>query len=154
MITPETDLTFRRLCADDAQAMFSLEKRCFSQPWTVEQCLAAFRQPAFAAFGLMQKTAGLAAYISFYHSADELEILNIAVTPERRRQGLGRRVLGMALQVAGKMGIKKSLLEVRESNIPAIGLYESFDFRPVGRRRNYYRAPDEDALIYERLVRD
>ena len=153
MNTPETGLTFRRLHAEDAQAMFSLEKRCFSQPWTAEQCRAAFRQPAFAAFGLVE-TAGLAAYISFYHSADELEILNIAVTPERRRQGLGRRVLGMALQVAGKMGIKKSLLEVRESNIPAIGLYESFDFRPVGRRRNYYRAPDEDALIYERLVRD
>lgn len=152
MTTPETDLTFRRLHAEDAQAMFRLEKCCFSQPWTEEQCRAAFRQPAFAAFGLLE-TAGLAAYISFYHSADELEILNVAVTPTRRRQGLGRRVLGMALQVAEKMGIKKSLLEVRESNLPAIGLYESFDFRPVGRRRNYYHAPDEDALIYERLAK-
>lgn len=131
--------------------MYRLERCCFSQPWSEEQCRAAFRQPAFAAFGLMDDKE-LAAYISFYHTADELEILNIAVSPSRRRQGLGRRVLGMALQVAGKMGIRKSLLEVRESNTPAIGLYESAGFRPVGRRRNYYRSPDEDALIYERLA--
>ncbi len=96
--------------------------------------------------------AELAAYISFYHTADELEILNLAVSPARRRQGLGRRVLAMALQVAEKMGIRKSLLEVRESNIPAIGLYESAGFRQMGRRRNYYRSPDEDALIYARLA--
>ena len=131
--------------------MYRLERCCFSLPWSEEQCRAAFSQAAFAAFGLMDDTE-LAAYISFYHTADELEILNIAVSPARRRQGLGRRVLGMALQVAEKMGIKKSLLEVRESNAPAIGLYESAGFRPVGRRRNYYRSPDEDALIYARLA--
>lgn len=131
--------------------MYRLETCCFSLPWSEEQCRAAFCQPAFAAFGLMTETE-LAAYISFYHTADELEILNVAVSPARRRQGLGRRVLGMALQVAEKMGIRKSLLEVRESNAPAIGLYESVGFRPVGRRRNYYRSPDEDALVYERLA--
>lgn len=151
MSIPGTDLKFRRLEADDAQAMHMLEKCCFSLPWTAEQCRAAFRQPAFAAFGLMAG-AELAAYISFYHTADELEILNLAVSPARRRQGLGRRVLAMALQVAEKMGIRKSLLEVRESNIPAIGLYESAGFRQMGRRRNYYRSPDEDALIYARLA--
>lgn len=144
---------FRALENTDAAAMHELEARCFSLPWTEEQCRTAFAQPAFAAFGLWSGQ-DLLAYISFYHSLDELEILNLAVAPAMRRQGLGRRVLQMALQAAYKMGIRKSLLEVRESNVPAIGLYESVGFRLAGRRRAYYHDPDEDALIYVLLSPD
>ena len=135
----------------DAPALAALEAQCFSSGWSVKQYEAVLTDSNYLIFAICDEK-NIRAYVVAYHVQDELEILNIAVSPERRRQGLGRRVLGMALQVAGKMGINKSLLEVRESNTPAIGLYESFDFRPVGRRRNYYRAPDEDALIYERLA--
>ena len=142
-------LEFRALEKEDAVAMQELEARCFSLPWTEEQCRTAFGQSAFAAFGLWDGRE-LVAYVSLYHSLDELEILNLAVSPERRRQGLGRHLLQMALQAAHKMGIRKSLLEVRESNAPAIGLYEGAGFRLAGRRRAYYHDPDEDALIYTR----
>ena len=132
-------LEFRALEKEDAVAMQELEARCFSLPWTEEQCRTAFGQSAFAAFGLWDGRE-LVAYVSLYHSLDELEILNLAVS----------HLLQMALQAAHKMGIRKSLLEVRESNAPAIGLYEGAGFRLAGRRRAYYHDPDEDALIYTR----
>lgn len=138
---------FHRLDASHVGMMHELERRCFPLPWSEEQCRAAFAQPAFAAFGLLGER-GLVAYVSVYHIPDELEILNLAVAPEERRQGHGRRILRMALQVARKMGIHKVLLEVRVSNHAAIGLYESSGFHRVGRRPHYYTDSGEDALIY------
>lgn len=128
--------------------MADLEKRCFSLPWSEKQCLGALGQKAFAAFGLFGEN-GLAAYISIYHSVPEMEILNLAVAPERRRQGLGRRVLLMVLQVARKMGMQKVSLETRQNNAAAIALYESAGFVTVGRRPRYYPDTGEDALIQE-----
>lgn len=127
--------------------MHTLERRCFSLPWTEEQCRAAFAQPAFTAFGLFQGPE-LLAYISVYHALDELEILNLAVTPEERRKGFGRRILDAALHVARKMGMQKALLEVRVSNHAAIALYRSCGFRQIGVRPRYYTDSGEDALIY------
>lgn len=141
------DLQFRKLSPDDSAAMHALERICFSLPWTLEQCAGVLRQTSFAAFGLWQAQK-LLAYVSIYHGAGEMEILNLAVQPEMRRRGFGRRVLTMALQVARKMGMEKASLEVRCSNSAAIALYESMGFVPQGRRRNYYPDNGEDAIIY------
>lgn len=96
----------------------------------------------------------LLAYTSVYHTLDELEILNLAVRPEERRKGFGRRILGMALQVARKMGMQKVLLEVRVGNHAAIGLYQDSGFRQVGVRPCYYTDTGEDALIYVCLLQE
>lgn len=127
--------------------MHALERRCFSLPWSEAQCRAAFAQPAFAAYGLFRGVE-LLAYISVYHALDELEILNLAVTPEERRKGFGRRILSAALQVARKMGMEKALLEVRVGNHAAIALYRGCGFRQTGVRPRYYTDSGEDALIY------
>lgn len=137
----------RRLDAGHAQAMCSLEKRCFTLPWSEAQCRAAFAQPAFLALGLFRGEA-LVAYVSVYHTTDELEILNLAVIPEERRQGHGRRILNAALRAARKMGMQRVLLEVRVGNAPAIRLYEACNFRREGVRPRYYTDTGEDALIY------
>lgn len=128
--------------------MAEMEKKCFSLPWTLRQCQGAFTQKAFAAFGIFANEA-LLAYISFYHAAGEMEILNLAVEPGRRRQGLGRRALFMALQVARKMGMQRVFLEVRQNNFAALALYASAGFASVGRRSGYYPDTGEDALIQE-----
>ena len=138
---------FQRLDARHATSMHALERRCFSLPWSEAQCRAAFAQPAFAAFGLFRGPE-LLAYISVYHTLDELEILNLAVVPEERRKGFGRRILNAALHVARKMGMQKVLLEVRVGNHAAIALYRSSGFRQVGVRPRYYTDSGEDALIY------
>ncbi|GHU93857.1 ribosomal protein S18-alanine N-acetyltransferase [Candidatus Desulfovibrio trichonymphae] len=138
---------FQRITPQYAEAMQDLERRCFSTPWSEEQCRSAFTQPAFVAFGLM-RGMNLIAYISVYHTANELEILNLGVVSEERRRGFGRCLLEMALRVAGKMGIEKAQLEVRESNHVAICLYQSCGFSKVGIRSHYYSDFGEDALIY------
>ncbi|MDR2744307.1 MAG: ribosomal protein S18-alanine N-acetyltransferase [Desulfovibrio sp.] len=138
---------FQRLDKSHARAVHELEQSCFSMPWSEEQCRRAFTQPFFSAFGLM-RGAGLVAYVSVYHTASELEILNLAVSPPERRQGLGRRALDMALQVARKMGIERATLEVRAGNYPAISLYRSCGFDKVAVRPHYYSDTGEDALIY------
>ncbi len=78
---------------------------------------------------------------------DEMEILRIAVDPACRRKGYGRRILSEAKQMAIKQGIGWCYLEVRESNIAAQRLYESFGFVSYGTRKGFYRQPDEDAVI-------
>lgn len=128
--------------------MASLENKCFSLPWSEKQCLAAFSQKAYAAFGLFQ-SENLIAYISFYHTYDELEILNIAVIPEQRGKGYGKRLLKLSLQIAIRMGIKKAILEVRESNLVALNLYKKCAFLQSGKRKKYYPDTGEDALILE-----
>jgi ribosomal-protein-alanine N-acetyltransferase len=143
----DVSLHFKRLDKSHARAVHELERRCFSLPWSEEQCDRAFAQPFFAAFGLMRGPI-LLSYISVYHTVDELEILNLAVVPAERRRGLGRRILGMALQIARKMGIERATLEVRASNYPAISLYQSCGFVRVAVRPHYYSDTGEDALIY------
>lgn len=137
----------RRLTAADAGHMASLERECFSLPWSEEQCRRAFAQKAFAAFGL-QDQQELFAYVSLYHAVPEMEIINLAVRASLRRQGLGTRLLATVLQVARKMGIQRVLLEVRRGNLPAIALYESAGFREQGIRKHYYPDTGEDALVY------
>lgn len=90
----------------------------------------------------------LVAYVSVYHTSDELEILNIAVRADRRNRGYGRRLLGLVLRIAEKMGIVRAVLEVRVTNAPAIGLYSFFGFVQAGIRRAYYPDTGEDALVY------
>lgn len=138
-----------RLDARDAPAVAALERLCFTLPWTEEQFRQAFEHTAFAVSGI-HEDGELVAYLSVYHTPDELEILNIAVRADRRRRGHGASLLGRALREAEKNGIRKAVLEVRPSNAPALGLYEKLGFTLAGRRRGYYPDTGEDALIYVR----
>ena len=140
-------LCLKRLEARHAEAMHAIERQCFSLPWSEAQCRAAFEQRAFAAFGLFDRQ-GLIGYVSLYHTPDEVEILNIAVVPPRRRQGHARRLLRLVLRLARRMGVQGVALEVRTGNAPAIALYEGCGFRRAGVRRRYYVDTGEDALIY------
>lgn len=140
---------FRRLHVSDAEAMQEMESICFSMPWNLSQCKGALAQDNFAAFGLWLGKA-LVAYISFFHSAKEMEILNLAVHPLARRKGHGQRLLHLLLQAGHKMGMQKVVLEVRENNLAAIALYEKSGFKMSGLRKRYYTDTGEDALIYIR----
>ena len=77
----------------------------------------------------------------------EWEIENVVVTRERRNQGIGMKIIRELLLKAQAAGATSVLLEVRESNLAARRLYEKVGFSTQGRRRNYYRDPEEDALL-------
>jgi len=82
----------------------------------------------------------------------EWEIENIVVASVVQRQGLGEQLVAELLALARSRGVKAMFLEVRESNGPARALYSKMGFLESGRRRSYYRAPEEDALLYKKIV--
>ncbi|MBI2956090.1 MAG: ribosomal protein S18-alanine N-acetyltransferase [Acidobacteria bacterium] len=84
--------------------------------------------------------------------AGEMEILNLAVAPSYRRQGLARRLVAAALARGQAQGAVHCWLEVRESNGVARAFYRALGFVERGRRPRYYRDPVEDAVMYERSV--
>jgi [ribosomal protein S18]-alanine N-acetyltransferase len=93
------------------------------------------------------KTDNIAGYIAARLAANELHINNVAVRPEYRRRLIGRALLQRLLAEGKRANASAAFLEVRAGNSLAQGLYESCGFRAVGRRRNYYVDPMEDALI-------
>ncbi|MGB6429529.1 MAG: ribosomal protein S18-alanine N-acetyltransferase [Candidatus Acidiferrales bacterium] len=85
-------------------------------------------------------------------AADEVEILNLAVAPDRRRQGIASQLIARALEAAKESGAARAYLEVRPSNRAAIALYRKHGLAPAGRRACYYSSPVEDALVLSRTV--
>ena len=87
------------------------------------------------------------AYIVGRALLDEAEILNLGVAEPVRRRGIARDLVRALLAEFSERGVRTVFLEVRESNHPARGLYDSFGFREVGRRARYYQKPVEDAVV-------
>lgn len=92
-------------------------------------------------------------YLVMRAVSDEVEILNLAVAPPARRQGIASALIRKGLSAAEAGGARRVFLEVRESNHAAATLYVHHEFRPSGKRRDYYREPVEDALILTRDLR-
>ena len=98
----------------------------------------------------MEATGKIAGYVIAFDAADEGEILNLAVAPSGRRRGMGRALVEAMLRLLTERGVHQVYLEVRESNAPARALYAAQGFREVGRRKQYYRRPVEDAIVLRR----
>lgn len=91
-------------------------------------------------------------YVIAQYAADEGEILNLGVAAPYRRRGLGRALVEQALAELAALGVTGVFLEVRESNRAARRLYEVLGFREVGRRTQYYRRPEEDAVLLRTAI--
>ena len=136
--------------ADHLDEVAELERICFSTPWSrnmlaeeLDNMLSAFLV-ALDDFGRVVGYAGLQVVL------DEGYITNIAVRPECRKQGIAGKLLQVFLDFAEANCLAFLTLEVRASNYDAIALYGTRGFRSVGRRKNYYEHPREDALIMTR----
>ena len=103
---------------------------------------------SFASFLVAEAAEGrIVGYVVALDAADEGEILNLAVAPVMRRTGLGRALVHQILEALSDRGVRQVFLEVRESNAPARALYAALGFKEVGRRKQYYRRPVEDAIV-------
>lgn len=132
---------------DDVQDLIDLEAQCFEYHWTREQFLLGLSRKAFRVLGIRFEKI-LAGYIAFSLIEDEMEILNLAVRPEFRRHGLAARLLTESFKVCGENSIKKSFLDVKVSNEPALSLYRKFGYKKIGVRKKYYPDTKEDALLF------
>ena len=148
----------RRAVRDDLAAMLRIERESFSDPWT-EDTLATAVSTARMLVLVADETpeecgdgaVSLLGYVVALVVAPDAEIADLAIAPSARRRGIGRALLTRSLDELAALAVRQVHLEVRESNVAARTLYESTGFRPVGRRRGYYRQPVEDALL---LMRD
>lgn len=139
-------IVIRTMSERDSSAVWELEKKCFSVPWSEESIRAMFSEKGY--WNLTARDDGsLVGYIGMKAVLDEADITNVAVDPDRRRQGIGKMLLRGLLAKAGELGIRRIFLEVRVSNTAAWALYEQAGFRTVDVRKNYYEKPKEDAYI-------
>jgi ribosomal-protein-alanine N-acetyltransferase len=128
----------------------AIERAAFSDPWSAGQlreCLAAGLD-----FLVAERDGSVVGYVVAVRAADEAEILNLCVAPTARRAGTGRALVRAILQRVATRGARAAYLEVRESNRAARRLYEAEGFAAVGRRRDYYRRPVEDAIVLRSAI--
>lgn len=137
--------------ADHLEELERLERICFSRPWS-RKMLAEELENACAAFLVAEEpeTGKILGYAGVLVMADEGYITNVAVFPEYRRQGIAAQIIKVFCDFATGNHLAFLTLEVRPTNTAAIELYRSFGFEEVGRRKNYYDLPKEDALILTR----
>lgn len=130
----------------DLPVLAALERHAFVDPWTLAQLGSALDWPGTVAL-VAEDDGGAVGYVLGRVIVDEGEILSIAVVPERRRLGIGRRLLDAMMTMLVARGAHAAWLEVRMSNDAARAMYESAGFAAAGVRPDYYRRPDEDALV-------
>ena len=123
-----------------------IEQACFSVPWTRSQ-LASQLDADRHVFLAAVRDGEVLGYVGMMYVLDEGYIANVAVSPDARRQGVGRALISALLARAEELELAFVTLEVRPSNSAAVALYSGFGFEPVGRRKNYYDKPSEDALL-------
>ncbi len=156
-------MLIRRMMRDDLEQAAAIELECFGrEAWSVQAFADALNNPAAlylcaqeeAAAETSSDAAGspslcgsICGICGIWQSFEEGEIMNVAVLPSHRGRGTASALLARLFEEAGRMGVLDFTLEVRESNLPAIRLYESAGFAVEGVRRNFYDHPRENALI-------
>ena len=124
----------------------ALEKICFSDPWS-ENSVASELKNKLALWLVAEENGIVAGYIGSQTCGEESDVMNVAVHPDFRRRGIAEALVNALVEELKAVGSHCLTLEVRASNAPAIALYEKLGFAEIGRRKNYYRNPREDALI-------
>jgi [ribosomal protein S18]-alanine N-acetyltransferase len=143
-------VSIRAATVADLPGMMALEKRAATAAhWSVDQYQALFSgsSPGRVVLAVVEEDS-LQGFVVARVLDDEWELENIAIAGPARRRGLGTRLLGELLESARAQGAVAIFLEVRESNRAARALYEKWSFLASGRRRKYYKDPEEDAILY------
>jgi ribosomal-protein-alanine N-acetyltransferase len=135
------------MVASDLPTINRLERECFPNPWPASSFRDILNAENHFNIVIADPQDDPIAYLCAAFVADEVQIHNIAVAKEYRRNSLGRRLLEAAETEGRARGAFGSVLDVRSTNTAALALYGRFGYRRVGRRRGYYERPAGDALI-------
>ena len=121
---------------NDIDAVVAIEEQIFSRPWSRKSFLDAFavEENVYLVAKNGDKVVG---YCGIWISYEDADLCNMAVLPEYRRQNIGQRLLEKGISFIGAKQVERLHLEVRESNRPAILLYQKIGFEPVGIRKKY-----------------
>ena len=125
-----------------------INRQSFSAPWSRKMIEDDIQNPN--SFYAVEEDGKILGYAAITVIAGEANVTNVAVLPEARGKGIGKKVLSHLIDICIDKKFYLITLEVRKSNIPAISLYKSLDFEIEGERKNYYSDNGEDALIMTR----
>lgn len=149
----DEDVVISPMTAADLDRVLDIEQASFDDPWNragFEDCLD---QP-YALMLTARRQDRVIGYCCLYHMLDEGEIINVAIAPEERGQGVGLQMLDVLLETGKARGITRFLLDVRLSNTAALRLYEKAGFMILARQKNFYQSPTEDGWLMELNVPD
>ncbi len=139
-------IRYKKMAAAHVPGVAELEKICFQDPWS-ENSVASELQNPLSLWLVAVDGQTVVGYIGSQSVQSESDMMNVAVHPDYRRQGIAEALVELLILELSEKGSHALMLEVRVSNDPAIALYEKLGFRQVGLRKNYYRNPREDARI-------
>lgn len=145
------EVCVRGMRAGDVSAVLAIEESSYSVPWS-EATFRGLLRRRDAELVVAEAGGVLIGFAAAWFVVDQAELGNVAVAEDWRRRGVGARLVEMVLARAIERGMREVFLEVRPSNATAKRLYERFGFREVGRRRNYYSDPPEDAVVMRTTV--
>ena len=139
-------MDFRRALPTDSGGIAGIEESVFPDAWNQRDITNLICTEGSACF-VARDGESVIAYVLARLIAPECEIYRVAVLPEYRQRGIGYRLLDYAIKTSRGKGLEGVFLEVRESNIAAIKLYEAYGFKKIGMRKNYYKNPTENACL-------
>jgi ribosomal-protein-alanine N-acetyltransferase len=143
----------RNITLSHLDSIIGIEKLSYPNPWPSSVFIEELQHKWSRMWGYYpERYNAPVGFILFWEIYDELHILNLAVHPDARRQGIARSLLEALLAYGREHGFRYVTLEVRTSNIPARNLYDGLGFKIEGIRRGYYSDNNEDALIMARAV--
>ena len=134
------------MTVDHVSQVAELEKICFSDPWSENSITYELTNP-LSLWLVAVEGDKVAGYVGSQSVMGESDMMNVAVHPDFRRQGVAEKLVLELVAALASEGNHCLTLEVRASNVSAISLYEKLGFAQIGLRKNYYRNPKEDALI-------
>jgi len=137
------------MVATDLDQVLAIERVSFVTPWTRAAFCYEIEQNKVARCTTMRSAGRVVGYLCLWEIGHEIHITNLAVHPELRRRGVGRKLLALAMAEGTARGVTLAFLEVRPTNAQALKLYESLGFQIIGRRTGYYFDTGEDALVME-----
>ena len=149
-MTKDSAVHIRRMSLDDIDSVVLIDRTSFSMPWSEQFYRSELNDNSAAHLYVIVNGDGVqdvVGYLGFWFIVDEAHISTFAVHPGYRRNGYGRRLLTHALLQASGLGAAMVSLEVRASNLAALGLYETFGFGVTARKTGYYQDNGEDALF-------
>ena len=135
----------------DLDQVVAIEESSYRKPWSKAGFEAELNRPQ-AVCRVIREADQVLGYIVFWMVRGEVHLLNLALKPDRRQQGLGRLLMDYMIHWGKEQGGRKIFLEVRVSNQAARRLYEKTGFVMTGRRKNYYSEEKEDALLMARSI--
>lgn len=131
----------------DLDDIMSVEVRSFTTPWSRDAMAQEIDRGDWSRVMVSVMHGELVGFMVYWIVVNELHLLNLAVRPDCRRQGIGRAMVKHLVELADDSGLASLFLEVRVSNTSAQHLYRQFGFEPIAIRQNYYSDDGEDAIV-------